>query len=74
MWQETKICYVLGGNKNSANIKSETLVRTPIIQGTDMEDASLACRIDWLRTIELDSRINVLFIIIIIIIIFSGQG
>lgn len=36
-----------------------------------MEDASLACRIDWLRTIELDSRINVLFIIIIII-IFSG--
>lgn len=68
MRQETKICYVLGGNKNSINIKSETLVRTPIIQGTDMEDASLACRIDWLRTIELDSRINVLFIIIIIII------
>lgn len=67
MRQETKICYVLGGNKNSTNIKSETLVRTPIIQGTDMEDASLACKIDWLRTIELDSRINVLFIIIIVI-------
>lgn len=33
-----------------------------------MEDASLVWRNDWLRTIELDSRINVLFIIIIIII------
>lgn len=32
-----------------------------------MEDASLAWRTDWLRTIELDLRIYVLFIIIIII-------
>lgn len=30
-----------------------------------MEDASLAWRADWLRTTELDSRISVLFIIII---------
>lgn len=35
-----------------------------------MEDATLAWRIDWLRTIELDLRIYVLVIIIIIILIF----
>lgn len=34
-----------------------------------MEDATLAWRIDWLRTIELDLRIYVLVIIIIIIIL-----